>query len=75
LRESAHAAPIDVFLAEQNVAQARRHFEQYTALLWEELGIQPSAVLTERVHAAAEVRASRIGDPWSPVTRNIVRLP
>jgi DNA-binding SARP family transcriptional activator len=53
LRESAHTALIDVFLAEENVAQARRHFEQYTALLWDELAIQPSAVLTERVSTAS----------------------
>jgi DNA-binding SARP family transcriptional activator len=52
LRESAHMALIDVFLAEENVAQARGHLEQYAKLLWDELGIHPSAVLTERVSAA-----------------------
>jgi DNA-binding SARP family transcriptional activator len=51
LRESAHAALIDIFLAEENVAQARYHLEQYAALLWTELGIRPSAALTDRVAA------------------------
>ena len=64
LRESAHAALIDVFLAEDNVAQARRHFEQYATLLWDELGMQPSAVLTERLSTAGvgpPARAPRAG--------------
>jgi DNA-binding SARP family transcriptional activator len=62
LRESAHAALIDVFLAEENVAQARHHLGQYAALLWTEMGIRPSAALTERVAAVAfgpQVHAAR----------------
>jgi DNA-binding SARP family transcriptional activator len=51
LRESAHSALIDVFLAEENVAQARHHLDQYAALLWTELGIRPSATLTDRITA------------------------
>ncbi|TYB51328.1 SARP family transcriptional regulator [Nonomuraea sp. PA05] len=55
LRESAHAALIEVFLAEGNVAQARRQLERYTALLWAEMALRPSAGLTRRVRGCAEV--------------------
>jgi len=34
------------------VAQARHHLDQYAALLWTELGIRPSATLTDRITAA-----------------------
>lgn len=34
------------------MAQARHHFKQYATLLWDELGIHPSAALTERVGTA-----------------------
>lgn len=54
LRESAHAALIDVFLAEENVAQARHHLEYYSAVLRAELGIQPSSTLMDRVAWAAK---------------------
>ena len=63
LRESAHTALIDVFLTEQNVAQAWRHFEQYATLLWDELRIHPSAMLTDRVSTAGggpPARAPRV---------------
>lgn len=53
LRESAHAALIDVYLAERDVAQARHQLERYAALLWSELAIKPSDELTNRVAAAA----------------------
>ncbi|GAA3087656.1 AfsR/SARP family transcriptional regulator [Streptosporangium carneum] len=52
LRESAHAALIDVFLAEGNVAQARRQLERYAALLWSEMAIRPSTELMNRVVAS-----------------------
>jgi DNA-binding SARP family transcriptional activator len=52
LRESAHAALIDIFLAERNVAQARSQLDRYAALLWSELAIKPSVELTSRVAAA-----------------------
>jgi DNA-binding SARP family transcriptional activator len=52
LRESAHAALIDIFLAERNVVQARHQLDRYAALLWSELAIKPSAELTSRVAAA-----------------------
>jgi DNA-binding SARP family transcriptional activator len=53
LRESAHAALIDIFLAERNIAQARFQLDRYAALLWSELAIKPSVELTNRVAAAA----------------------
>jgi DNA-binding SARP family transcriptional activator len=53
LRESAHAALIDIFLAERNIAQARSQLDRYAALLWSELAIKPSVELTNRVAAAA----------------------
>lgn len=56
LRESAHAALIDVFLAEGNVAQARRQLDRYAALLWSELAIRPSTELTSRVAASVGSR-------------------
>lgn len=42
LRESARAALIRVYLAEGNVAEARRQFSIYRVLLRRELGIDPS---------------------------------
>ena len=61
LRESAHAALIDTFLAEHNVAQARHQLDRYAALLWSELAIKPSVELTNRVAAAT-------GDQREPLT-------
>ena len=55
LRESAHAALIDVFLAEGNVAQARHQLERYAAMVWSEMRVRPSDELTRRV-AASEGR-------------------
>src|SRR6266508_1731215 len=54
LRESAHAALIQVHLDEGNVAEARLHLDAYAALLRAELGIAPSPALTARVRARAE---------------------
>ncbi|MET0419035.1 MAG: BTAD domain-containing putative transcriptional regulator [Actinoplanes sp.] len=52
LRESAHAALIEIYLAERNVAQAHSQLDHYAALLWSELAIRPSLELTNRVAAA-----------------------
>lgn len=49
LHESAHAALVDVHLAEGNVVQARRHVDNYRRLLWDEMGLRPSAALESRV--------------------------
>ena len=63
-RESAHAALIDIFIAEGNVAQARRHLDRYSSLLWAELGLRPSAALTGRIALHAPSRSSRPGDQF-----------
>jgi DNA-binding SARP family transcriptional activator len=60
LRESAHAALIDILLAEGNPAQARHHFDRYSALLWAELGIHPSTALTDRVPLQAPSSAPHL---------------
>jgi DNA-binding SARP family transcriptional activator len=43
LRESAHCALVAVHLAENNVVEAIRHYEAFSRLLREELGLEPSA--------------------------------
>ncbi|MEU4998589.1 BTAD domain-containing putative transcriptional regulator [Streptomyces sp. NPDC021622] len=43
LRESAHRAVVSVHLAENNLAEAVRHFKAFRGLLRTELGIEPSA--------------------------------
>jgi DNA-binding SARP family transcriptional activator len=45
LRESAQRALIRAFLAEGNVSEARRQFEEFRELLRDELGLSPSAAL------------------------------
>lgn len=49
LRETAHVTVIDAHLAEHNVSEARRQYESYATLLRQELGCNPSPVLTRRV--------------------------
>ncbi len=49
LHESAHAALVDVHLAEGNVAQACRHVDRYATLLWNEMRLRPSDALVARV--------------------------
>jgi DNA-binding SARP family transcriptional activator len=60
-RESAHATLIDILIAEGNVAQARRHLDWYSSLLWAELGLRPSDALTRRTALRAPSRSSRPG--------------
>ena len=52
LRESAHAALIDTYLAEGNVAQAHCRLDRYADLLWSEMGIRPAIDLMTRSPAA-----------------------
>ncbi|ETT24122.1 transcriptional regulator, SARP family [Rhodococcus rhodochrous ATCC 21198] len=49
LRESAQRALIGAYLAEGNVADARRQFMMYRRLLWADLGVSPSPELTRLV--------------------------
>jgi DNA-binding SARP family transcriptional activator len=68
-RESAHAALIDILLAEGNAAQARHHLDRYSSLLWAQLGLRPSASLIGRVPPQA---ASQPPWPTNPTARNTV---
>jgi len=45
LRESAQRALIAAHLAEGNVSEARRQYQDYRAILWDSLGIEPSDTL------------------------------
>jgi DNA-binding SARP family transcriptional activator len=47
LRESAHREVLAIHLAEQNIAEALRHYELFRQLMREEMGIEPSAQLQE----------------------------
>jgi len=49
LRESAHASLIRVHLAEGNQSEALRAFERYRALLYSELNLEPTPLLSELV--------------------------
>ena len=50
LRESAHAALIQVHLAEGNQSEAVREFSHYRALLHAELGLEPTLRLRRLIH-------------------------
>lgn len=65
LRESAHAVLIDVFLAEGDVAQARRQLRCYADMLWTELAVRPSAALVERVAADRSMAFVPVGSARS----------
>jgi DNA-binding SARP family transcriptional activator len=56
LRDSAHGALIDAYLAEGNICEAVRTFRDYSALLRREVGVAPSPALSGRVTAAIEQR-------------------
>lgn len=49
LRESAHRTLIGAYLAEGNQSEALRHYEQYHALLTDQLHLEPSDALTAMV--------------------------
>jgi DNA-binding SARP family transcriptional activator len=49
LRESAHRMVIRVHLAEGNVVEALRAFEQFRGLLDRELGVRPTSLMTRLV--------------------------
>lgn len=75
LRESAHAALIDVLIAEGNVAQARDRFRRYADLLWAELAIRPSPGLAERIDRACSPRATPAASGHRPPGRPAARAP
>lgn len=51
LRESAQRTLIDAHLAEGNWVEARRTYETYRNLLWNELGVEPAPDLSAKVAA------------------------
>ncbi len=53
LRESAHRTIIAIYLADDNLTEALRHYESFRALLRTELGIRPSPQLAAIRSAAA----------------------
>ena len=55
LRESAHRTIIAIHLAEDNVAEALRHYEFFRTLLGTELGITPSPQLTGMLPIAVPI--------------------
>jgi DNA-binding SARP family transcriptional activator len=52
LRETAHRALIETYLAEGNRPEALRQYHTYKAIMHDELGLQPSSLLTALVGAA-----------------------
>jgi DNA-binding SARP family transcriptional activator len=66
LRESAHRTVVRVHVAEGNVTEALRAYEQFRSLLAEELGVQPSEQMAGLVY---EVSAHN-GSSWvGPMSR------
>lgn len=57
LRESSHAAVIEVHLAQGNLIEASRQYEQLRDLLRDQLGARPSARVRELVHTYAAAAA------------------
>ncbi|SDD02546.1 AfsR/SARP family transcriptional regulator [Rhodococcus tukisamuensis] len=53
LRESAQAKLIEAHISEGNLSEARRQFDSFATMLWNELGLLPSAELVGRVGADA----------------------
>jgi DNA-binding SARP family transcriptional activator len=59
LRESAHRTVVRVHLAEGNVAEALRAYDQFRGMLREELGVPPSEQMTRLVQVPAGARSGR----------------
>lgn len=49
LRESAHRALIDVYIAEGNYSEAIAEYRSFRRLLWKELGVTPSELMEAQV--------------------------
>jgi DNA-binding SARP family transcriptional activator len=52
LRETAHAALIEIYLSEGNRPEALRQYNTYKAIMHDELGLQPSSLLTALIGRA-----------------------
>jgi DNA-binding SARP family transcriptional activator len=71
LRESAHRLVICAHLAEENAAEALRHFAHYEELLWREMRLRPGPKIQSlidglRTPVARVQRLARRGRPSSP---------
>lgn len=76
LRESAHRAVILVHLAENNVVEALRAYKRFRILLVEQVGVEPSAGLTELVFPGSGGTAldtARDAVRYGGVTREVDR--
>ncbi len=69
LRESAHRAVVAVHLAENNVVEAVRHFQEFRALLSRELGIEPSPEFSAILAGCAAAHPLRAAVPSGPAQR------
>ncbi|HEV2781359.1 MAG TPA: bacterial transcriptional activator domain-containing protein [Actinophytocola sp.] len=49
LRESCRRLVVAVHVAEGNLAEALRSYEEYRAILWQELGIEPSGLMRQLI--------------------------
>jgi DNA-binding SARP family transcriptional activator len=58
LRESAHRTVVRVHLAEGNLVEAARAHDRFREMLWNELGVQPSELMTRLLRGAS--RPSRV---------------
>jgi len=56
LRETAQALAVKIFLAQDNVAAAHRHFTTFETMLYSELGVRPSPRLQALVRGALQDR-------------------
>jgi DNA-binding SARP family transcriptional activator len=54
LRESAHRLVMEIHLAEGNIWEALRRYEECSRLLWKELRVAPSGRMRELVQAVTE---------------------
>jgi DNA-binding SARP family transcriptional activator len=71
LRESAHRLVICAHLAEENAAEALRHFAHYEELLWREMRLRPGSKIQSlidglRTPVARVQRLARRGRPAGP---------
>jgi DNA-binding SARP family transcriptional activator len=62
LRESAHRAVVSIHLAEGNVGEASRAYEQFRSLIADDLAVAPSAQMTGLIRAF-RARDERRGSP------------
>lgn len=63
LRESAHRTVVRVLIAEGNVAEAVRVYRRFNVMLREELGIAPTAQMTELVCGLPRTAPRRLRRP------------